>query len=122
VRTDLSADPDTASRQRALVVGGEARVNKVGDILYLVVHHSASPLTTTFEDIERWHIEDREWKAIGYNLVVESSGMYRSGRALPRVAAARVFWPAILPVGHRDVAKPGHPTECPGLDVSTLNL
>jgi hypothetical protein len=136
-------------------------VNKVGDILYLVVHHSASPLTTTFEDIERWHIEDREWKAIGYNLVVESSGMYRSGRALPRmgshvkginrhsigvclvgdntkpgqhwtevqitrlreiVAAARVFWPAILPVGHRDVAKPGHPTECPGLDVSTLNL
>jgi hypothetical protein len=96
----------------------------------------------------------------GLGLVVESSGICRPGRLLPRMgshakganrhsigvclvgdnteqgqhwtesqlmrlreiaAAARVFWPAILFVGHRDVAKPGH-TVCPGLDVSALEL
>lgn len=56
----------------------------VGPVSMLVVHHSASPLSTTFEDIVAWHTkpkpEGRGWDAIGYHWIILADGSYRVGR------------------------------------------
>ena len=46
---------------------------------HLVIHHSASVLTTTAADLARWHTSPKElggrgWKRVGYHLIVEESG------------------------------------------------
>lgn len=41
----------------------------------LIVHHSASPLTVTVEDIEKWHVVENGWDAIGYHWVVSQAGI-----------------------------------------------
>ena len=39
-------------------------------IEYLVVHHTATPLSTTVEELRRMHVDERGWKDIGYHWVV----------------------------------------------------
>jgi N-acetyl-anhydromuramyl-L-alanine amidase AmpD len=53
----------------------------------LIVHHSASPLSTTVEDIRRWHVDERGWSDVGYHLVVLSNGTIETGRPLPKRGA-----------------------------------
>lgn len=58
-------------------------MRKIADI---VIHHSASPLSTTFEDIRRWHLE-RGWDDIGYHGVILRSGLWVPGRPFEVVGA-----------------------------------
>jgi len=51
-------------------------------IARIVIHHSASSLSTTLEDIKKWHLE-RGFSDIGYHYVIESNGLIRYGRPLP---------------------------------------
>jgi N-acetylmuramoyl-L-alanine amidase len=60
----------------------------VRDITHIVVHHSASPLTTTAADIDRWHRESPEINGpLGYHLVVEWNGDSVRGRPIHVVGA-----------------------------------
>ena len=54
----------------------------VRNIQYLVIHHSASSLSTTLEDIRRWHIEEQDWVDVGYHWVIESDGSLLPGRSV----------------------------------------
>jgi N-acetyl-anhydromuramyl-L-alanine amidase AmpD len=54
----------------------------------IVIHHSASALTTTAKEIKQWHL-DRGWKNIGYHYVIEFNGAVRAGRPLTVVPAAQ---------------------------------
>ncbi len=58
----------------------------IGAVTTLVIHHSASPLNTTFEAIEGWHTkpkpDGRGWSAIAYHHVILSDGAIRGGRPL----------------------------------------
>ncbi len=60
-------------------------------ISLIVVHHSASPLTTTAEQIRRWHTlakpNGRGWRDIGYQAVIEGDGALLPGRPIDRVGA-----------------------------------
>ncbi len=47
----------------------------------IALHHMEHP-TATFRDIERWHIEGNEWRAIGYNFWVGFDGKIYVGRGL----------------------------------------
>ena len=60
----------------------------------LVVHHSASPLTTTVEDIKRWHVEENGWDDVGYHYVVSQAGILHACRPL-HVQGAHAY-------GHND--------------------
>jgi N-acetylmuramoyl-L-alanine amidase len=53
----------------------------------IVVHHSASPLSTTIRDIRKWHVEENGWSDVGYHFVIESDGTVRAGRPLDRIGA-----------------------------------
>lgn len=48
----------------------------------LVVHHSASPLSTTVGDIEKWHVDERGWDAIGYHWVITRLGFLEPTRPI----------------------------------------
>jgi len=48
-------------------------------IEFLVVHHTATSLSTTVEDLRRMHVDERGWKDIGYHWVVR---MNEEGRAI----------------------------------------
>ena len=52
----------------------------------IVIHHSASPLSTTREDIAAWH-RAKGWRDIGYHFVIESDGRVVPGRPLEEVGA-----------------------------------
>jgi N-acetyl-anhydromuramyl-L-alanine amidase AmpD len=52
----------------------------------ILVHHTASPRTTTYEEVERWHHE-RRWRAIGYHYFIPANGIARIGRPLPELGA-----------------------------------
>lgn len=58
----------------------------IGEVAQLIVHHSASPLLTSFEDIVAWHTkpkpEGRGWPMVGYHRVVLPDGSIREGRPL----------------------------------------
>ncbi|MEE9129297.1 MAG: N-acetylmuramoyl-L-alanine amidase [Phycisphaerales bacterium] len=58
----------------------------IGLIDRLVIHHSASPLITSFEDIVAWHTkpkpEGRGWPFIGYHWVILADGSMRVGRPM----------------------------------------
>jgi N-acetylmuramoyl-L-alanine amidase len=58
----------------------------VRPINHIVVHHSASPLTTTALDIDAWH-EEKGWEGAGYHLIVEATGQLILGRPIHRVGA-----------------------------------
>ncbi len=45
----------------------------------LVVHHSASDINTTIEDIHRWHLA-QGWIGIGYHYLIYSNGTIYRGR------------------------------------------
>ena len=42
-----------------------------GRVETLVVHHSASPLTTKATDIKQWHLA-KGWEDIGYHFIIEA--------------------------------------------------
>jgi len=52
----------------------------------LVVHHSASPLSTTVADIKEWHLA-RGWDAIGYHWVVTAHGLLEYTRPITMMGA-----------------------------------
>ena len=47
----------------------------------IALHHMEHP-TATFRDVERWHIEDNEWRAIGYNFWIGFDGKIYVWRGL----------------------------------------
>ena len=51
-----------------------------------VIHHSASGLSTTAEDIEAWHRE-RGFSEIGYTWVIERDGAVVAGRSVRKNGA-----------------------------------
>jgi len=53
---------------------------------YIIVHHSASPRTTTKAEIEQWH-KKKGWEAIGYHFVVEGDGMVVRSRDVHMVGS-----------------------------------
>lgn len=58
----------------------------LGPVTHIVIHHSASPRTTTAADIKRWH-EERGWHDIGYHLVIEGDARLVWGRPLSECGA-----------------------------------
>ena len=52
-----------------------------------MVHHSASPLTTTAADVALWHTTDRGFDGPGYHLIVEATGEIQHGRDIRKVGA-----------------------------------
>ena len=58
----------------------------MNEIKRIVVHHSASPLSTTRDDISRWH-KERGFSDIGYHFVIEVLGQIRLGRRIPTTGA-----------------------------------
>jgi hypothetical protein len=57
------------------------------------VHHSASGLETTADEIEGWHIA-RGFRSIGYHYTVEGTGRLVVGRPLPETGAHTKGWNA----------------------------
>jgi len=55
-------------------------------INHIVIHHSASPLSTTIADINEWH-RSRGWSGVGYHFVCESSGEMKLSRSIGKVGA-----------------------------------
>jgi len=53
-------------------------LNKVDSI---ALHHMEHA-TATFYDVERWHVEDNGWRAIGYNFWIDFDGTVYVGRGL----------------------------------------
>lgn len=49
-------------------------------ITHLVVHHSASPKSTTMRDLREWHVEQNGWDDIGYHWVITSMGIVEPAR------------------------------------------
>ncbi|MFD0774287.1 N-acetylmuramoyl-L-alanine amidase [Streptomonospora algeriensis] len=45
-----------------------------------VVHHSAEPAMRTVRSIQDFHMDDRGWSDIGYNLLVDDAGNAYEGR------------------------------------------
>jgi hypothetical protein len=56
------------------------------DIKLIVIHHSASPLTTTAQQIAVWHAA-RFRLGIGYHRIIEAAGAVLDGRKVQRVGA-----------------------------------
>lgn len=54
-----------------------------------VIHHSASGLNTTIEDIHKWH-QARDWSGIGYHYVIYPDGRIVRGRP-ERAKGAHAF-------------------------------
>ena len=52
----------------------------LGPVRRLIVHHSASSLSTTVDDIRRWHVEGNGWDDIGYHHVISQFGIVYKGR------------------------------------------
>lgn len=52
-----------------------------------MVHHSASQLTTTAADVDRWH-RAKGWSGAGYSHIIEADGALVLGRGLCRWLAA----------------------------------
>ena len=52
----------------------------------IVIHHSASPLNTTVNNIERWH-RARGFSDIGYHFLIDSAGIIHKGRPVNQVGA-----------------------------------
>jgi len=55
-------------------------------INYIVIHHSASSLKTTAEDIAHWHLA-KGWSGPGYHFCIESDGRLIMTRPIDRLGA-----------------------------------
>lgn len=55
-------------------------------IKMIIIHHSASPVSTTVHQIDTWH-KDRGWKCIGYHFVCLEDGTIAEGRNINRRGA-----------------------------------
>ncbi len=55
----------------------------LGPVTRLIVHHSASSLNTTVEQIRRWHVDQNGWSEVGYHFVILRGGTISKGRPLP---------------------------------------
>ena len=60
-------------------------------ISHVVVHHSASPLSTTAQDISEWHTANG-WGGAGYHIICESTGRLVLGRRIGRIGAHVRGW------------------------------
>ena len=58
-----------------------------GDIGRLIVHHSASPLSTTTAQIKHWHTGVRGWSDIGYHYIIIGDGKVEYGRPISKIGA-----------------------------------
>ena len=56
------------------------------NVTFLVVHHTASPKTTTISQIKQWH-KDRGFSDIGYHAVIYGDGSLHRGRSEDTVGA-----------------------------------
>ena len=56
------------------------------NIRKIILHHSASPVATTVEQINQWHL-DRGWSGIGYHYVCVEDGSIKKGRNINRIGA-----------------------------------
>lgn len=59
---------------------------RLDDIDLIVVHHSASPLSTSAKQIHSWHTA-KGWSDTGYHRVIEATGRVYDGRPLQLVGA-----------------------------------
>lgn len=59
---------------------GKRKINAI------IIHHSASPVSTTVHQIDTWH-KDRGWKCIGYHFVCLEDGTIAEGRNINRRGA-----------------------------------
>lgn len=68
---------------------------RLGTVTHIVVHHSASRLSTTFDEIKRWHTQPKPppgqpkgpqhgngWADIGYHFIILGAGKLVVGRDL----------------------------------------
>jgi N-acetyl-anhydromuramyl-L-alanine amidase AmpD len=55
-------------------------------VTFLVVHHTASPKTTTVEQIRKWH-KERGFSDIGYHAVIYGDGSLHRGRPEDKIGA-----------------------------------
>jgi len=53
----------------------------------IIIHHSASPITTTVEHIEKWHVKENGWNDIGYHFVITYDGVIHECRPLSKIGA-----------------------------------
>ncbi len=56
------------------------------EIAGIVVHHSASNLRATIDDIRRWH-KARGFDDVGYHYVISATGAVSIGRRIPTTGA-----------------------------------
>lgn len=45
-----------------------------------VIHHSATPPTTTIQSIKDYHVNTRKWRDIGYHWIIKADGQIVQGR------------------------------------------
>ena len=74
----------------------------------LIVHHSASPRSTTLKDIRRWHVDERGWEDVGYHFVIDGFGDH----LLVRTPDWREGEPSILVLSHMVTVHPIGTIEC----------
>ena len=53
----------------------------------IVVHHSASPQSTTVAQIRDWHVNERGWSDIGYHYIILGDGTLERGRSINKTGA-----------------------------------
>lgn len=56
-------------------------MSRIGKVDTIVVHHSASPRSTTYQQIDRWH-RNKGWNGCGYHFVIQEDGSLKHGRGL----------------------------------------
>lgn len=68
-------------------------------IKYVIVHHSATPSCTNREQcssrmrsIQAYHMDERNWRDIGYNFAIGSDGLVYEGRGVKMVGAHAPNW------------------------------
>tara|TARA_R110000751_G_scaffold307215_2_gene427760 strand:- start:1811 stop:2233 length:423 start_codon:yes stop_codon:yes gene_type:complete len=64
-------------------------VNTNYNIDKYVVHHSASSVDTTVDEIRSWHVDGNGWEDIGYHFVITQEGLVNKGRDVCYVPAAQ---------------------------------
>ena len=57
------------------------KINKI------IIHHSASPLITTVDDIRDWHVHNNGWSDIGYHYIILGDGSIEDGRPITKIGA-----------------------------------
>jgi len=59
---------------------GKRKIDKI------IIHHSASPVSTTVDQIDKWH-KARGWRGIGYHYVILADGSVEEGRPINKRGA-----------------------------------